>query len=96
MMYNLKKLRMVECLSNLPFRKLSYEKYLMIEVMIYVEHIKVKQFIFSVNKEARSFLLKNFIPIRNSVINEGLITYYFDIEKENQLNHYRKLEELYF
>ena len=66
---------MVESLSDFPFRKLRDEKYLTLELMLYIEHPEVLQFMFSVNKETRKFLESNFITIRNGFVNEGLITF---------------------
>jgi hypothetical protein len=66
---------MVESLSEFPFRKLSEDKYLTLEVMMYVDHPEVWKFMFSVNKEARTFLQENFITIQNGFTNAGLITH---------------------
>ena len=66
---------MVESFSYFPFRKLRDEKYLLLELMLYIEHPEVLQFMFSVNKETRKFLESNFITIRNGFVNEGLITF---------------------
>ena len=46
---------MVESLSDFPFRKLRYSKYLTFDVMTYVQDEDVKQFMNSVNKETRRF-----------------------------------------
>lgn len=74
---------MVESLSDLPFRKLRDEKYLTLELMLYIEHPEVLQFMFSVNKDTRKFLESNFITIRNGFVNEGLITYELSSEFNN-------------
>ena len=66
---------MVESFNDFPFRKLRDEKYLLLELMLYIEHSEVLQFMFSVNKETRKFLESNFITIRNGFVNEGLITF---------------------
>jgi hypothetical protein len=66
---------MVESHSEFPFRKLRYVKYLILNVMMNVDHPEVYKFMFSINKEARKFLQDNFITVRNEFINEGLITY---------------------
>jgi hypothetical protein len=42
---------------------------------MHVEYQEACKFMFAVNKEARSFLLNNFITIRNGFINDGLIPY---------------------
>lgn len=65
---------MVESLIELPFRKLSCDKYLTLEVIMYIEYTEVLNFMFSINKEMRSFLQNNFITVKNGFINEGLIT----------------------
>jgi len=66
---------MDECHSNFLFRKLTYDKYLTLEVMLNVEHPEIYNFMFRVNKYTRSFLHNNFITVRNGFINEGLITH---------------------
>jgi hypothetical protein len=66
---------MVESLSDFPFRKLRDEKFLALELILYIEHPEMLQFMFSVNKDTRKFLESNFIAIRNGFFNEGLITY---------------------
>ena len=66
---------MVESLSEFPFRKLRYETYLTLDVMMYVYKPDVHEFMFTLNKEARKFLQDNFITVRNGFVNEGLITY---------------------
>ncbi len=68
---------MVESVStNFPFQKLKYVKYLFVEVMMFVDHIAVKKFMYHLTKETRSFLKINFIIIKNGFINDGLITHY--------------------
>jgi hypothetical protein len=66
---------MVESLNEFPFPKLRYEKYLTLDVMMYVDHPEVYKFMFTLNKEARKFLQDNFISVRNEFVNKGLITY---------------------
>ena len=66
---------MVESLSEFPLRKLRCDLYLMIDIMLHVDYEEVKNFMFTLNKETRAFLQKNFIIIRNGFVNEGLITY---------------------
>jgi hypothetical protein len=66
---------MVESLNEFPFRKLRYEKFLTLDVMMYVDRPEVYKFMFTLNKEARKFLQENFITIINGFVNEGLITY---------------------
>ena len=65
---------MAESLSDFPFHKLGNNKFLTIEVMMYVDHQEVNKFMFAVNQETRSFIQQNFISIRNGFTNEGLIT----------------------
>jgi len=66
---------MVESLSDFPLRKLRLDPYLIIDVMLHVDYDEVLKFMFTLNKETRSFLLDNFIIIRNGFANEGLIIY---------------------
>ena len=66
---------MEKTLSNFIFSKLRYEKFLTLEVMLYVEQQEIYNFMFTVSKETRSYLLLNFITVKNAFINEGLITH---------------------
>ncbi len=65
---------MAESLSDFTFHKLANDKYLNIEVMMYVDYPEVCKFMFAVNQETRSFIQQNFIAIQNGFTNEGLIT----------------------
>ena len=47
---------------------------------------------FEVNKEARSFLVNNFITVKNGFINDGLIVYDID----GKFQGFELLERLYF
>ena len=78
--------------SNFPYRKLWYDIYLSLEVMMNVEHLQVLQFMFEVNKATRSYLQKNIITIQNGFINAGLITY----QLKSDFYHYQQLENIYF
>ncbi len=66
---------MEESESHFPFPKLRFCAYVTLNVMMHVEYEKAFKFIFSINKEGRSFFLKKFITIRNGFINYGLIPY---------------------
>ena len=66
---------MVESLSEFPLRKLRHDPFLTIDVMMYIDYLLVQKFMFSLNKETRSFLKDNFMIFRNAFVNEGLITY---------------------
>lgn len=66
---------MEETVSVFPLSKLRYDTYLVLDVMMHVEYHEAYKFMFAVSKQARSFLLKNFIAIRNGFINDGLIPY---------------------
>jgi hypothetical protein len=83
---------MEEAVTSFPFRKLRYQKYLTLDVMMYVERSKALEFIFCVNKEARAFLHQHFISIQNGFINEGLIVY----DLPCYFHGYEQLERLYF
>ena len=82
---------MVESKSDFPFRKLKYDKYLTLEVMTFVEHPGVYNFMFGVNKKTRSYLQDNYIAVQNGFINGGLIIY----QLKNDFFHYDQLEKLY-
>ena len=58
-----------------PFPKLRYETFLILDVMMNVDYQDVLKFMFSINKETRNFIYKNFITLRNGFVNDGLITY---------------------
>jgi len=60
-----------------PFRKLTSEIYLIIDVMMYVKHKDALEFMFALNKEARNFIHNNFIAVRNGFTNEGLVDFLF-------------------
>ena len=69
---------MVESMSDFPFRKLRDYIYMALEVVMYVEDQDVFKFFYSVNKETRSFIERNFIKIQNGFINNGLVAYQVD------------------
>lgn len=75
-----------------PFRKLTQKKYLTIEVLMFFDYITVLKFMFSVNRQTRTFFKTNNSTIRNSFINDGLIEYDFSSDFEG----YMQLERLYF
>ena len=83
---------MVESLSIFPFQKLRFNKYITLEVMMYVEYLEVYKFMFTLNRDTRSYLRNNFNIVQNGFINEGLITFKFN----NDFHHYYLLEKLYF
>jgi hypothetical protein len=83
---------MVESVSAFPLSKLRYDKFLTLDVMMYLEYQEANTFMFAVNKEARLFLQNNFIIIRNGFLNDGLIIY----RMENHFNSIYMLEKLYF
>lgn len=66
---------MVETLTNFPFRKLKDNKFLTVGVLAFVEYQDALEFLFSLNKEARTFLQENIDIVNNEFINGGLITY---------------------
>ena len=64
----------METLANaFPFHKLKQEKYLMIEVIMYLKHGEASKFMFSLNKESRKFILQNFITIKNGFTNDSFL-----------------------
>ena len=83
---------MEKTVTSFPFHKLRYEKYLTLDVMMYVERSQALEFMFFVNKEARAFLHQHFVSIKNGFINEGLIVH----RLSSNFNGYEKLERLYF
>jgi hypothetical protein len=79
---------MVESLGGFPFRKLINDKYLILDVMMFVDHQQILKFMYTCNKKTRAFLYNNYLTIRNGFINDGLIPFYFDIHPEKQFYHY--------
>jgi hypothetical protein len=65
----------MESESAFPFRKLRYDTYLTLDVMMHVEKENAYKFIFALNKDARKFILDNFITVRNGFVNDGLIDF---------------------
>ena len=83
---------MVDSVNNFPFPKLKYDKYLTLDVMMHLMQFYANKFMFTINKEGRSFLLNNFITIRNEFTHSGLITFYW----ENSFGSFLQLEKLYY
>jgi hypothetical protein len=86
---------MEESVSDFPFSKLRHHKYLTLDVMMYVDHQQVFEFMFACNKKARAFLQHSYLTIRNGFINDGLIPYYYDRLSDKQYYHYEQIEKLY-
>ena len=66
--------------SAFPFRKLRYDTYLTLDVLMHVEQKDAYKFMFTLNKEARKFILDKFITVRNEFVNGGLIDFCFGEE----------------
>jgi hypothetical protein len=64
---------MEESLITVPFSRLSKDKYLMLEVLLYVKYHNACRLMFILSKGSRWFLKDNFINIRNGFINDGYI-----------------------
>jgi hypothetical protein len=60
---------------------------------MFVDHKEVKNFMFNLNKKARSYLESNIITVQNGFINEGLITHQLIFM---DLTDILLLERLYF
>ena len=86
---------MEESVSDFPFSKLRHHKYLTLDVMMYVDHQQVFEFMFACNKKARAFLQHNYLTIRNGFVNDGLIPYFFDWDYHKEYCHFEQLEKLY-
>ena len=76
-----------------PFSKLRHN--LTLEVLINIAYCDALSFMFTVNKEARSFLVKKLTMIRNGFENEGLIIHQFNLCDSEELQCYRELEQVY-
>ncbi len=66
---------MEQTVMTFPFRQLRNYIYLTLDIIMYVERSQVLEFMFGINKEARSFLCQHYISVKNGFINEGLIEY---------------------
>lgn len=73
---------MVESPTDFPFRKLRSDKYLTLDVMMYIEYPEVLNFMFCVNQDTRSFLKRNFTSIKDGFVNQGLITYHLLLQND--------------
>jgi hypothetical protein len=82
---------MEESVRAFLFPKLCFDKYLTLDVLMNVEYETACEFIFYVNKAARSFLEFNASTILNGFINNGLIEYKFKFDYDG----YQMLERLY-
>ena len=78
----------MESESAFPFRKLRYDTYLTLDVLMHVEQEDAYKFMFTLNKEARKFILDKFITVRNEFVNDGLIDFCFGKEANKQFNNY--------
>ena len=83
---------MNEFVSGFPFPRLSDEKYLTLEIMMYVDYFDSLIFMFSLNKATRIFVESNASTIRNGFINDGL----YDYQLNCDFFHYFHLDRLYF
>ena len=63
----------MESESAFPFRKLEFQKYLTVDILMYLDLQNAYNFMFTLNKKTRDFLHNDFITVRNSFVNEGLI-----------------------
>ena len=65
---------MNESVCAFLFPRLSEDKYLTLEIMMYVDYFDSLIFMFYLNNATRTFLESNASTIRNGFINDGLIT----------------------
>jgi hypothetical protein len=56
---------MEEAVIAFPFRKLRYDIYLTLDIMMCVERSEVLKYMFGINKETRKFLHHHYISIQN-------------------------------
>ncbi len=71
---------MEESVNAFPFPKLRNDKYLILEIMMYVELKEVWNFMNFLNKTSRTFLENNASTIYNGFINDGLYDYLINCE----------------
>jgi len=68
----------MESVCYFPFPKLGLFKYLVVDVMMHVDHLDACKFMHIINKDGRKFIFKNYIAVRNGFVNDGLIDLVFD------------------
>lgn len=78
------------------FTKLKDYIFLTLDVMMFVDYQDSLKFIFSLNKQARQFIEKNFIVLRNGFTNDGLIDINFSSDSLIQFYNYDQLEKVFF
>ena len=78
----------MESVGNFPFRNISYNIYLLVEVMMNVDYEDALKFMFNVNKQGRKFLYNYFNTVRNGFMNDGLIDLRFGNYPNSQFNNY--------
>lgn len=81
-------------MSSFPFRKLLLDKYLTLYVLMNVDYTDALNFMFATNKDVRSFLITNFITLKNEFENNGLIEYHLK-DGLSLFNSIALLEKLY-
>ncbi len=79
-----------------PFTRLSKDKYLTLEILLYVKYSDACRFMFSLSKGSRCFLIENFITIRNEFINDGYIEDIISGYLSTSFDYYMYLERIYF
>jgi hypothetical protein len=79
--------------SAFPFRKLRDYTLVFLDVIMNVDRSQASEFMFTVNKESRSFVSKHYFTIQNGFINEGLIVHNLSY---STFSDYEMLEKLYF
>ncbi len=78
----------MESADDLPFRYISLNIYLLLEVMMHVDHEDALKFMFNINKKTRKLLISNFTTLRNGFMNDGLIDICFSDDPDEQFNNY--------
>jgi hypothetical protein len=76
-LFTIPRFKKMESTSAFPFRKLRYEIYLTLDVMMHIEQKDAYKFMFTLNKDARKFIVDKFITVRNGFVNDGLIDFCF-------------------
>lgn len=63
---------MVESILKSPFGQLKGKKYLLIDLLMYVEYFQGMNFLYRVNREGRKFFEDHFETIERGFAHEGL------------------------
>ncbi len=79
-------------MSTFPFRHLKQDTYSLLDVLMYIDYNDALKFMYTVNKEARSFIQNNYITMRNEFDNNGLIEHEFIFNPDSEFEIFGRFE----